>query len=270
MGRYDGKTVFITGASSGIGAALARVFAGEGADLALAARRTDRLAALAAELEERGRRALALTCDVARDGDLEAAAAKARDAFGRIDVVVANAGFGVVGNLETLGLDDYRRQFETNVFGLLRTVYATLDDLKKTRGQLVVVGSVVSYVSVSGSSPYAMSKFAARALAHSLGYELEEYGIGVTLVCPGYVESEFRQVDNQGQLRPGAEDPVPKWVVVPAECAAREILRAVWRRRREAVITGHGKLVVALQRFWPSLLSFLVRRFHIRHRGEPQ
>jgi len=99
--------------------------------MALAARRLDRLEALAAEIGATGRRALAIPCDVTRDGDLERAAGLARAAFGKLDVVVANAGFGVVGALETLALDDYRRQFETNVFGVLRTVYATLDELRR-------------------------------------------------------------------------------------------------------------------------------------------
>ena len=116
---FAGQVVFITGASSGIGAALAREFARRGADLALAARRTDRLAALAAEITKSGRRALVLACDVTLDSDLEAAVARTREAFGRIDVVVANAGFGVVGSVESLGVDDFRRQFETNVFGVL-------------------------------------------------------------------------------------------------------------------------------------------------------
>ena len=122
------ETVLITGASSGIGAALAREFARQGADLVLLARRTDRLTALAAELERQGRRALALTGDVTVDGDLERAVAETRAKLGRLDVAVANAGFGVVGPVERLTLDDYRRQFETNVFGVLRTVHAALPD----------------------------------------------------------------------------------------------------------------------------------------------
>ncbi len=124
--HFAGHAVFITGASSGIGAALAREFAREGGDVALAA-----------EIEKTGRRAVVIPCDVTRDGDLERAADRARAAFGKLDVVVANAGFGVSGMLETLSLDDYRRQLETNVFGVLRTVYATLEYLKKTRGRLV-------------------------------------------------------------------------------------------------------------------------------------
>ncbi len=95
--RFAGHAVFITGASSGIGAALAREFAREGADVALAARRLDRLEALAAEIGKLGRRAVVIPCDVTRDGDLERAAEPTRAALGKLDVVVANAGFGVSG-----------------------------------------------------------------------------------------------------------------------------------------------------------------------------
>src|SRR2546425_1726539 len=146
MGTFAGRVAFITGASSGIGAALAREFARQGADLALAARRLDRLEALAAELASTGRRALALPCDVTKDGDLERAVARTTAELGRVDVLVANAGFGVVGRLDGLTLEDYRRQLETNVFGVLRTIYAGLAELRRARGRLVIVGSVSGHV----------------------------------------------------------------------------------------------------------------------------
>ena len=259
----------ITGASSGIGAALAREFARHGADLVLLARRADRLATLATELERAGRRALALTADVTVDGDLDKAVAQARAALGRLDVVVANAGFGVVGPVERLALDDYRRQFETNIFGVLRTVHATLADLKASRGRLVVIGSVAGYVATPGSSPYSMSKFAVRALAEALGHELAPAGVAVTLVSPGYVDSEIRRVDNAGRFQTAAPEPVPGWLLVPTATAARQIVRAVARRRREVVITGHGKLAVFMQRHAPWLVARFVRAFGVRSRPEP-
>jgi len=269
--RFVDNAVFITGASSGIGAALAREFAREGGDVALAARRLDRLEALAAEIRAIGRRAVAIPCDVTRDGDLERAAALARAAFGKLDVVVANAGFGVVGALESLSLDDYRRQLETNVFGVLRTVYATLDDLKKTGGRLVLLGSVSGHVGVPGSSAYAMSKFAVHGLAASLGYELAPHGIAVTLISPGFVESEIRQVDNRGVRRDKAPArPLPPALVMSTPTAAGKIVRAVARRRREAVITGFGKTAVFLQRHLPGLLAAVIRRFAIKGRREPR
>jgi NADP-dependent 3-hydroxy acid dehydrogenase YdfG len=267
MGAFEGKVAFVTGASSGIGAALAREFAREGAAVVLAARRMDRLEALARELP----RALAVEADVTRDGEVEAAVAKGVAAFGRIDVAVANAGFGVVGPVEELKLEDFRRQFETNVFGVLRTVHATLPELRRTRGRLAILGSAAGWVSPPGASPYSMSKFAVRALAVALGHELAPAGVSVTHVSPGFVESEIRNVDNDGKLRTEASaGSPPRWMIMPTDVAARRIARAIARRRREIVVTGHGKLAVWLERHLPWLVSFLIRRAGVRSRRQPK
>jgi short-subunit dehydrogenase len=269
VSRFAGQAVLITGASAGIGAALAREFARQGADLALLARRHDRLLALVAEIEGLGRRALALTADVTIDGNVERAVTAARTAFGRLDVVVANAGFGVVGRFERLTLDDYRRQFETNVFGVLRTAKASLAALMASRGRLAIVGSVAGHIATPGSSPYAMSKFAVRALAEALGHELAAEGVSVTLVSPGFVESELRRVDNAGVLHADVPESVPRWLVMPTDRAARQIVRAIAHRRREAVITGHGKVGVFVQRHAPWLVAGALRTFGVRSRPEP-
>lgn len=269
MNRFAGQVVLITGASSGIGAALAREFARQGADLALLARREDRLRGLAREIEAGGHRALALGADVTIDGDVERAVLATRTAFGRIDVAIANAGFGVVGPVERLALDDYRRQFETNVFGVLRTVQATLPSLKATRGRLAILGSVAGYIATPGSSPYSMSKFAVRGLANALGHELAAAGVAVTLLSPGFVESEIRRVDNTGAFQDEVREPIPAWLIMSPARAARQMVRAIAWRRREAVITGHGKLGVFMQRHAPWLVSAAIRRAGIRSRPEP-
>jgi NAD(P)-dependent dehydrogenase (short-subunit alcohol dehydrogenase family) len=179
----------VTGASSGIGAALAREFARLGADLVVAARRLPLLRDRAADLEATGRRALAVACDVTEEGAVERAVQRALETFGRLDVVVANAGFGVVGPFERLTLDDYRRQFETNVFGVLRTVSAALPALRASRGTVAIIGSVSGHLATPGASAYAMSKAAVHALAGSLRSEVSRAGVGVVLVSPGFVES---------------------------------------------------------------------------------
>jgi short-subunit dehydrogenase len=166
-------------------------------------------------------------------------------------------------------LDDYRRQFETNVFGVLRTVKAALAPLAAARGRLAIVGSVAGHIASPGSSPYAMSKFAVRALAESLGHELAPSGVSVTLVSPGFVESEIRKVDNAGVLHSDERDPAPAWLLVPAARAARAIVRGIARRRREVVVTGHGKIIVVLQRHVPGLMAAIIRRGGVRSRPQP-
>ena len=266
MGTLSGSVTFITGASSGIGAAVAREAARQGADVVLTARREERLRSLSREIEAMGRRALPVTCDVTRDGQLEAAVAKARDAFGRIDHVIANAGFGVVGPFSEFGIEDYRRQFETNVFGVLRTVAATREDLIASRGCLAIVGSVNGCVAFPGSSPYSMSKAAVHALAATLWHELRPHGVGVVLVVPGFVESEIRQVDNRGVRHPGARERTPSWLLMRSEKAARQIVRAVRRRPRVEVVTAHARVAIFLQRHFPGLLARLVAASSSRRR----
>lgn len=264
----ESPVVLITGASSGIGEGVAREHAKRGHRLVLCARRKDRLERLAADLGGK-ERALAVECDVTKDGDDERAVAAAVEAFGRVDIVYANAGFGVVGPVEQMTLDDFRRQFETNVFGMLRTVKAATPALKKTRGRLVLMGSVTSYLTVGGSAPYSMSKHAVKALADALFFELRRDGVAVTLLCPGFVESEIRHVDNKGKFLGKGEDSAPAALVVPVEDAALEIVRGVMKRKRQIVVTGHGKVLVWLQRHVPCFLEFLIKFLKIRSRPHP-
>jgi short-subunit dehydrogenase len=231
-----------------------------GAKVTLAARRADWLEALVQKIAEDGGKAFAVACDVTRDGDLERAVAESVRQWGKLDVVIANAGFGVVGPLKKLSLEDYRRQFETNVFGVLRTIYAALPEIEKTNGNIAIMGSISGWGGAPGTSPYAMSKFALRGLADCITPELQRCGVKVTLISPGFVASNIRRIDNRGKFHPGAKDPIPAWLVMSTEKAARQMLRAVARGRREVIITGHGKVLVALERFAPWIVRAAAKR----------
>ncbi len=265
---FHNKSILITGASSGIGEELAWQLSQLDAQLTLTARRRQLLDALARRIVSSGKPApLVLVADVTRDADLPNAVAESLRRYHKLDVVIANAGFGVVGAIKKLSLDDYRRQFETNVFGLLRTVYAALPAVEQSHGHIALVGSVSGWAATPGASPYAMSKFAVRALANAISSELALSGVKVTLISPGFVASNIRRVDNKGALHASAQEPIPSWLVMPTDKAVRQILRAIARGQREAIITAHGKFLVAMERFAPWILRTAGRRIAANRGG---
>lgn len=228
------------------------------------ARRKERLDKIAKTIDPTGKRILAIESDVTQDGDLEKAVASAKNKFNKIDIAIANAGWSLKGNLEELNLNDYRRQWETNIFGVLRTIYAVLDELKKTQGRLVIISSVKSYIALAGDSAYATSKFALRALCQSLSQELAPDGVSVTHVCPGYVATEIRQVDEQGVFQAEQKEHIPPLLLRSTETTAKQIIKAIARRQPEQVLTSYGKLVVLLQRHVPWLVSWLISLMKIK------
>jgi NAD(P)-dependent dehydrogenase (short-subunit alcohol dehydrogenase family) len=258
MARFDGQVVWITGGGTGIGLACAVEFARQGAKLAISGRREDRLQAGVAAIEAAGGEALAVACDVTAPESCQAAVERIVERFGRLDVAVANAGFAVANWTAKLEIADWRRQFETNVFGALHTVEAARQQIEQNNGRLVLVGSVVSYVVPPKMVPYAASKHALRAIAE--GYAAELRSGSCTLVCPGFVESEIDKVDNRGVYkseRKGLNNPLK----VPADAAARQIVSAVHRRAVVAPITWHGAVIVWLARHFPWLARLIVKRF---------
>jgi short-subunit dehydrogenase len=262
--------VLITGASSGIGHALAREFAQRGHHVAMVARRLEKLEALATEIRAAGGRASAHRGDVTADGDIAQVVNALVDSGLAPGIVIANAGFGVVGAAPELSLDDYRRQFETNVFGVIRTLHESLPALRATRGRFVIMGSVAGHISGAGSSPYTMSKFAVRALAEALHGDLAASGIGCTLVSPGFVDSDIRRVDNQGGLHATAPDPIPAWLRLRTDKAARTMARGILRGRYEVTVTFHARVIVFLARHFPRFTRWVALRARARSRSQPK
>jgi NAD(P)-dependent dehydrogenase (short-subunit alcohol dehydrogenase family) len=258
--RFADHVVFITGGSTGIGAAVGVQFAREGAKVALAARNAERLAVAVGAVEAVGGEALAETCDVTDLASIDAAVARTIARFGRIDVVLANAGFGVNGLFAELTTDDYRRQFDTNFFGVLDTAYATLPHLVASRGRLGIVSSVLGSIARPTMSAYTSSKFALTGLCGAIASELVPRGVSVTCISPGMVASDFQRVDNFGQFHPEWKDAERGRFVVPADRAAREIVNALYKRKFDAVITGHGRLGVIVNRHAPWLVRFALAR----------
>ena len=258
--RWDGQVVWITGAGSGIGKALAIEVAKQGARVAVSGRRRANLDDVVRAIEAISGKALAVPCDVTDETSLANAVSTIVRECGRLDVAVANAGFAVEGSVRSLSADDWRRQLDTNVIGAALTAKCALDALEKTQGRLVFVGSVAAFVPGPRVGAYSASKAALRSIAQTLDVELHNTGVSVTILHPGYVESEIARVDNQGQHDPARIDKRPKNLMWPADRAARVMANAIASRKHEVVFTGHGQVGAFLGQHLPGLVRFAATR----------
>ncbi|WP_380675879.1 SDR family oxidoreductase [Salinigranum sp. GCM10025319] len=185
------RTVLITGASSGIGEATAHAFAREGASVALAARREERLESIADDLSEYGVETLVVPTDVRDEAQVEALVERTVDAFGGLDVLVSNAGLGRGSEVESLSTEQYRAMMETNADGSFFATRAALPHLRESRGNLVFVGSFAGYYPRGFNPVYAATKWWLRGFAHSVAAQVGETGVGVSVVNPSEVRTEF-------------------------------------------------------------------------------
>jgi NAD(P)-dependent dehydrogenase (short-subunit alcohol dehydrogenase family) len=267
--RFKDQVVWITGASSGIGRALATAFAVQGAFVAVSARRQDRLDQVVQEVEALGRRCLTVPCDVTDEAQIAAAVKKIADHFGRLDVAVANAGLGIKGRIEELGAEEWRRQLDVNVVGLALTARYALPHLRQTGGRLALIGSVAAVLPSPSSGAYSASKAAVASIGQTLSAELHGSNVTCTTIHPGFVVSDLARIDNQGRFNPDRKDPRPKHLMWPADKAAQVIVDAIYKRKRDYVFTVHGKVAHFIGRHFPVLASIFFSRICLNRPSTP-
>lgn len=252
----DSRAV-ITGASSGIGQALARELARAGSKLVLVARREDRLRQLAEEIAAASGRAETVVGDIADPAVRSRAVQTAQETLGGLDILVNNAGIGAVGPFERASPDRMRRVMEVNFFAPVELTRLALPLLKQGRQPIVVnVSSILGHRGIPYNSEYCASKFALHGFSESLRAELAGQGIDVLVVSPGTTDTEFfdKVIDREGQT------PIPKFAPVTAALVARKIVRAMRRGRHEIVPYGWAKVLLWLNRLAPSLVDRLLER----------
>jgi short-subunit dehydrogenase len=255
--NFDGKTVIVTGASSGIGRETALAFAEAGSNVVLAARRQDDLDKIVAEHPLWCDRLLPVRADVTRDDDVARLIDATISRFRKVDILVNNAGAGMRAFVADVHFEDARQLMELNFFGAVRCIQAVLPHMKQQGGgQIVNVGSVLSAFATPRNGIYCASKFALRALSNALRLELRPAGIEVILVMPGYTDTPF--FDKMIRYD-GARHTSPFKGQHPRQ-VARAILHACRRHKREVVLTVPGHLGVWMARFTPRLLDFALRR----------
>jgi len=262
------KVVVITGASSGIGRALAKEFAAMGSKLSLAARRTDLLEELRAELPEAD--ILIQTTDVSNENDCRTLMEETVKRFGRIDVLINNAGISMRAAFEDVDLKVIRQLMEVNFYGTVYCSKYALPYLLETKGSLVGVISIAGYVGLPGRTGYSASKFAIRGFLDTLRIETLKKGLHVLVAAPGFTASEVRKVALTNDGSQQGETPRDESKMMSSEECARHIVGAIKKRKRELILTfTEGKLTVLLGKFFPALLDRLTYNHMAKEPNSP-
>lgn len=260
---YQDQVVWITGASSGIGAALAIAFAARGARLVLSARRQDRLEAVRAQCAHPARHDL-VPVDLMDTAGIVAAAESVLRRHGRVDILVNNGGVTQRSLVKDTRLDVDRQIMETNYFGAVALTKALLPSMLSRRsGDIVVISSLVGHFSTPLRSAYAASKHALHGFFDALRAEVHADGLHVMLVCPGFVRTDIslRALTGDGSPQ-GTMDAGQAAGIAPEECAGR-ILAGLDRRKDEIVIGGRETRYLFLHRFFPGLFRRAMRKSRV-------
>lgn len=255
--KLSSQVAVITGASEGIGAAIARRFAGEGARVVLAARSEEKLKALAEELGSE--RALAVPTDVTDAEQVKRLMARTREHFGGLDILVNNAGVGLYASVAEMAWADFEQMWKVNFFGVVRCIREALPDLRERRGMVVNISSVAGKLAIPYLTGYCASKFALNAFSTGLRMELAQAGVRVVVVCPGTVRTPFHQSAFRSNRLPEVFAQRSRGGI-SAERVAAATLRAVVRGRREVVVPWRLRLAVGFRNLLPAFADGILQR----------
>ncbi len=251
--ELQGKVVVVTGASMGIGEALAKIFAEQGASVVLSARNVARLEAARVRIGHTERTAVC-ACDVSKSADIHKLVEFTRQRFGRVDVWINNAGYGLMDSVATASLEEVRRLFDTNLFGAIECLQAVVPLMKQQgSGTVINISSVAGTISVPYSGIYSASKHAMNAIGRAARMELEGTGVNVLTVCPGYIATDFAVNAVKGNERKRLGAAARRGI--SAERVARAVLRGYLAGKREIVVPWKDYFSIKLYQLAPRFIE---------------
>ncbi|MGM0648568.1 MAG: SDR family oxidoreductase [Bacteroidota bacterium] len=263
------KVVIITGASSGIGRALAGEFSAKGSIVVMAARREDLLKRIASDLSANGGEVMTVKTDVSSAQDCKMLIERTVKAYGRIDVLINNAGVSMRALFEDLDLKVMHKVMDVNFWGTVQCTHYAFPHLLKSHGSVVGVSSVAGFQGLPGRAGYSASKSAIHGFLEVIRVENRKKGLHVLLACPGFTSSNIRKTALVADGSQQGETPRDESKMMSAEDAAHHIYRAVIKRRRQIILTSEGKLTVLLNKCFPRLMDKIVYKMMAREPNSP-
>ncbi|TAE84122.1 MAG: SDR family oxidoreductase [Bacteroidetes bacterium] len=263
------KTIIITGASSGIGEATAYAFASRGANLVLASRNIDKLEIVANACRKLGVEAISILCDVGKEEDCKRLIAETIHKFGKIDVLVNNAGISMRAMLNECSIEVIKQVMDINFWGSVYCTKHALPYLLQRKGSVISVSSVSGIVGLPARTGYSASKFALDGFMQSLRIETLHQGLHVGIVYPGYTASNIRNAALNKDGKPQQESPLNENKLMPASKVADTIVKLAVKRKRQKILTNLGHLSKWLNTFFPSWVDRMVYSFVSKEKDSP-
>lgn len=263
------KVVIITGGSSGIGKALAQVFGSQGSRVLITGRNADDLSATVAELKQQGITIHGFAADVSREEDNRRMAEEAIRTFGRIDILINNAGITMRALFEDVDLDVVRKVMDINFYGVLYATKHCLPEIIRNKGSVIGISSIAGYRGLPARTGYSASKFALNGFLEVLRTEMLKKDVHVLTACPGFTASNIRKrsLTKDGQAQ--GDSPRDEEKMMTAEECARHIYRATLRRKKILILTAQGKFTVFLNKWFPGLTDKLVYNVMAKEANSP-
>jgi dehydrogenase/reductase SDR family member 7B len=263
------KVVLITGGTSGIGKACAFAFGKAGAKVAVSGRNQQNLDQTSQELSAAGIENVAINADVSKEADCQRMVQETVDRFGKLDVLINNAGISMRALFEDLDLDVIRKVMDINFWGTVYTTKFALPYIMAARGSVIGISSIAGYRGLPARTGYSASKFAMHGFLETLRTEMLHKGVHVLIACPGFTASNIRNTALAANGQQQGESPRDEGNMMTAEEVADQILKATIKRKRDLVMTFQGKLTVFLNKWLPGLTDKLVYNVMAKEKDSP-
>ena len=257
MKNFNGKTVIVTGASSGIGEALAREFATLGANVVMGARSIQKMQLIAGEIRDQGGKVAYCGCDVAKEADCQELINTAVREFGGVDILICNAGLSMRAIFDEVDLEVLHRLMDVNFWGTVNCTKYALPYLQKSKGSLVGISSVAGIHGLPGRTGYSASKYAMTGFLDTIRVENLKKGVHVMTACPGFTASNVRFSALTADGTQQGETPRNESKMMTPEEVAHIVAKGIKRRKRLCLMEWEGRGTHLLKKFFPALVDRL-------------